>query len=293
MANIQMSTPSPPYALDPTFVPPNMSTPTPPQLVPTVNTGGPLPPQQVPTVNTGGNQPPIQIQGYNAPALDGSQFVANMQPGTEGNAQAPVDVVQGITNALLSREGQYITNARRRGLETANQRGLLNSSMAAGAAQRAAVEAAQPLIGQAMGLTENREQRNFQGQQQALDRTQSVNNALLGNQLQERQMGLQNYYSKDQAVLDAQLREQLQSRTVEQQDWLNDRTFSRQFNASLSMMPIQNIYDMNRAIMNYAAENPEVYTPDIISGMTNFFQMNLLGTLQQYFPNLVNTGGGS
>lgn len=273
MANILMSTPYPPLALDPTLVPPKMSPPQPPQLMQTTTT---LP-------------QPVQIPGYVAQPLDGSQFVANMQPGTEANAQAPVDVVQGVANALLNQEGQYITNARRRGLETANQRGLLNSSMAAGASQRAAVEAAMPLIQQAMGLTENREQRGFQGQQQALDRIQGVNNALLGSQLQERQMGLQSYYSKEQAVLDSQLREQLQSRTAEQQDWLNDRNFTRQFNASLSMMPIQNIYDMNKAIMQYAADNPEVYTPEIISGMTNFFQMNLLGTLQQYFPNLVNT----
>lgn len=445
------------------LVAPNMSSPTPPQLVPTMNTGGNQPPVQMPTVNTGGNLPPnqipstqqtIQLAGLNLPGLDGSQFVANLQPGN-GPGQSPgslvgelggqfnyqggdprqavqqmiqqfgyqpgqdptalaqqiasafnttpdklpIEVVQqiqaafagqqlpsasqttmGFMDDLLNKEGSYITNARRRGLEQANSRGMMNSSIAAGASQRSALEAAQPIlnqimglnnqregqdfqarqnaINQAFGLTQNRENQQFQrdmtgmgmahdfasqdkqaairqaeqaisaamqlegqardaalaqardqfsaamnltgqreqnaftGQQSALDRTQGVNNMLLGHQMGQQNMQQQNYYSQQQAVLDAQLRQNLMKDTTLQQDWLASRSFTREFNGALSMMPIKNAFDLNNQIMQYAAENPEVYTPDIISGMTNFLQMNMTAMLQQYFPTIYGGGGG-
>lgn len=295
----------------------------PTQVTPTATTvTSPLAPRplavatQLPAVPTA--LPPSGVIGTQLPALDGAGFVATTQPG--GPAIAPNDVVAGVNqqfgmatlpsaadttmtalDQILNREGSYITNARRRGLELANQRGLLNSNMAAGASERAAVEAAQPILSQIMGLTGQREGQNFDatmqsraaaqdvinrreqnafvGQQAALDRTQGVNDALLGSQLAERQ-----------ATVEANLRGQLQGDATRQQDWLSDRQFNREFNSALSMMSIGSVYDLNRAIFDYAAENPEVYTPEIISGMTNFFQANLTGLLQQYFPDL--SGGG-
>ena len=363
------------------------------------------------------------------------------------------ETAMGAMNDLLSNEGSYITNARRRGLEAANSRGLLNSSMAAGISQRSALDAAQPIFSEIMGLnnqreaqdfnammqsrnqtfdlTSNRENKQFQrdmagmqmagqfagmdrqavidhaqqqlalagqlegqareaalaqsrdafsaaqamemqrsqngfaGAQASLDRTQSVNNALLSGELNERQMGLGSYYdqqqailgaglnqqlqsdataqqdwltgrqmeqgnfynqqqatldanlksqlqrdataqqdwltgrqmdqanynAQQQAILDADLRQQLQSDATTQQDWLSDRQFNREFNAALSTMAIGGAMDLNKSIMDYAAQNPEVYSPEIISGMTNFFQMNMTGLLQQYFPDLMGGNG--
>src|SRR5690606_790844 len=121
---------------------------------------------------------------------------------------------------------------------------------------------ARDAFGAATNLHSQREQNAFTGQESALDRTQGVNNAILGAELDERRM-----------ILDTQLRQRLQSDSVAQQDWLSDRQFTREFNGTLSTMSIGSVFELNRAIMDYAAQNPEIYTPEIISGMTNFFQM--------------------
>lgn len=55
------------------------------------------------------------------------------------------ETVSGQLNALLASGSTYIQNARLRGTETANTRGLINSSMAAGAAERSAIEAGLPI----------------------------------------------------------------------------------------------------------------------------------------------------
>lgn len=60
---------------------------------------------------------------------------------------APEDnrTVEQRLNGLLAGDSDYIKMARAAGLKTANARGLLNSSMAAGAAQGAAIERALPI----------------------------------------------------------------------------------------------------------------------------------------------------
>lgn len=310
------------------------------------------------------------LPAFTLPSLDGSQFVARPTGGTQ-NPQSPADMmaalsaqfqanpgqdpiaaiqaiqaafagqqlpsaadtVMGNLDQLLGEEGSYITNARRRGMEQANARGLMNSSIASGTSQRAATEAAQPILSEmmdlnnqreaqtfqermnainatvgltqqerdaaiqrardqfnsAVGLTENRENRAFTGQQNQLDRVQGVNNALLAGQLDQRRALLGSQLGREEAVLDTKLRQTLQNDAVAQQDWLASRDFTREFNGALSMMPITSAFQLNDTIQRYAMEHPEVYTPEVISGMSNFFNRNMLSMLQQYFPNL--TGG--
>lgn len=333
--------------LQTTTTAPPMSGPNPPQQVPTappMSTG--LPPTQAtprpaPPMSTGlppsvANTPPPVGPIPNAgpaptlPGIDGNQFVANGGNGVPtGNVadiikqlqaafpqvaqQDPNAIINAAINAITGNESPLMARARQQGLEFANQRGLLNSNLAAGAAQGAALDRAMPLIQESLGITNRREGEQFQarqnaiqqgmaltgqreqqafaGQQAQLDRVQGVNNALLQNQIAERQAALANYYSKDQASFDAQLRSRLQSDQTAQQDWLNDRNYTREFNGALSMLPIQNVYQMSQMIQQYALENPEVYTPQVIAGMTNFFQQNLYSILAQYFPSLVQQGG--
>lgn len=58
------------------------------------------------------------------------------------------ETVSGRLNALLSGGSPYVESARNRGIEQANQRGLINSSLAAGTAERAAIDAALPIAQQ-------------------------------------------------------------------------------------------------------------------------------------------------
>lgn len=243
----------------------------------TATTGGTNPPLvQTGTAVTGGNNPPLQgtIPSFQLPALDGSNYVA--QSTTQAPPQAsPYDVVTQNMNRLLSGDSAYIQNARLRGSEAAAARGLRNSSIAAGASERAAIEGAQPILNEIQGLQRQREQLGFQGEQNALDRLQQVNNQILQGEIAARE-----------AMQDFQFRRTLQGDSALQQDWLNSQNFTREFNAQLATLPITNAASLSNLIAQYAIENPEVYTPEVISGMQNFFTGSFIALMQQYFPNL-------
>jgi hypothetical protein len=68
---------------------------------------------------------------------------------TLGNVNAATDTTAGQMDTLLSKDNPYITRARASAAEVANSRGLLNSSIAAGAGETAAISAALPIASQA------------------------------------------------------------------------------------------------------------------------------------------------
>jgi hypothetical protein len=67
----------------------------------------------------------------------------------------PNELSSNQLNQITDENGAYIQRARNAGLAQANSRGLLNSSMAAGAAQGAAIDAAMPLAMQQAGAYTN------------------------------------------------------------------------------------------------------------------------------------------
>lgn len=129
----------------------------------------------------------------------------------------------------------------------AASRGNLNSSIAAGAAQRAAIEAGLPIA-----------QLDAQGYRDAMS---------------------QNF----QAL--SQLRQMRVAGDI--QNWLDSESFNRQFNADLAMIPLNNAMDMLKYITQRGYEDPAVYTPDVMSGFSNFFNMMSFDTLSRFF----GTGG--
>lgn len=240
-----------------------LDTPTPqPPVPPTVaaaaapSMGGNAPVQTVPTTTP--------IPAFTLPSLDGSSYVATATGNPAAQPESPYDVVTGNLNKLLGQDSPYIQNARLRGAEAAQARGLRNSSIAAGASERAAIEAAQPIVSEIQDLTQQRENLAFQGEQATLDRIQQVNNAML----------------------DYQFKNALQGNAALQQDWLSSQEYTRQFNGDLAKVPIANAAALSQMIAQYALENPEVYTPATISGMQNFFTGSLAAILQQYFPSV-------
>lgn len=343
--------------------------------MPTVPPGGQAP-SPVPNPAQGGGYNSSGITaGITLPGINGQQYVATANgytgqpsqlpaetwnpvtapttpgftpaavPGVGGGWNVPtpstsINTVQDFMGNLLNSGNPYMQNAIRRGLETAGQRGLLNSSIASGAAQRSAIEAAQPLLSEAMDTFNARENmkftqgenaadrsmqerlqvlaQNFEGDQNAMQRQLTAElqamgiNADMANNMANRAIQLQmqregNAFSAEQnqlnrvqnvndALLAGQLnlqnmtaenffRSQLQADATMQEDWLNSQSFSRQFNSALSMIPISNAADLNNYLMQAAINEPEVYTPEVLSGMSSFFNNNLLALLQQYFPN--------
>ena len=78
-------------------------------------------------------KPLTSLQGYDAE-------ISEVNPET--------DTVAAQMNTLLSKESPYITRARTSAAQYANTRGLLNSSMAAGAGEASAIDAALPIASQ-------------------------------------------------------------------------------------------------------------------------------------------------
>jgi hypothetical protein len=70
---------------------------------------------------------------------------------TLGAVNPATDSVSGQMDTLLSKDNPYIERARAKAAEVANSRGLLNSSMAAGAGEAAAIDAALPIASQDAG----------------------------------------------------------------------------------------------------------------------------------------------
>lgn len=100
--------------------------------------------------------------------------------GTPGAPQPPIDPntyenddVVGQLNAITSADSGYMQLARTSGLQTANRRGLLNTSIAAGASQAAAIAAAAPLASQNASQSAQRNLTrlgaHFTGEQQQAD----------------------------------------------------------------------------------------------------------------------------
>lgn len=336
-------------------------------------------------------------------------------------------IVSGHLDNILNQNNALMRNARISGLEAAASRGLQNSSIAAGAAQRAALDYAMPLVGHAQDTFNQREHRgwqtgerlgsqDWQSGERALDRThdftmqdnrqswqsgesaldrdwrtgerlgqqewQSGESALdrdwrtderLGQQAwqsgesaidrdwrTDERLGTQDWQSgeaavdrdwrsnealrdrdwrsleaqldrsftaeereavqawqsgesalsREQQVIMANLQEEMnraqrewsaeqsqldrdqQLTMAEVQNWLSNEAFMRDFNAQLATMPINNTANLLNFIAQQAITNPEIYTPDIVSGMSEFFATNSMDVLSRYFPNYFqNTGG--
>lgn len=92
------------------------------------------------------------------------------------NAVMKTDNVVGIANRIMAVDSPLMQRARTRGMQIANRRGLLNSSMAAGATQAEMVDAAVPLATTQAQINSQRlrqgEAQKWQSGESALDRDQ-------------------------------------------------------------------------------------------------------------------------
>lgn len=158
------------------------------------------------------------------------QTTTTAKPSYQQNLQDPNEMVQSSLEAMLDPSSSYIRNARQRGAEYAASRGGINSSIAAGAAERAAIEAATPLAQQALAIQGQRED-------------------------------------------------------VQAQDWLSKQNFNRSVQGQLAMLPLQNSLNMLDMVQQAAIQDPALYTPEVTSGYSNFFQKNMNDILSNYFKS--------
>lgn len=195
---------------------------------------------QTANMQTGGTLPPVAMPGAAGNNMNYSPTPnpINMQFGQTGynfsNLPSGSDMVQGNLEAMLSPNSDYIRNARQRGIEYAGSRGGLNSTIAAGASERAAIEAAAPLASEATQIDVQRQQ-------------------------------------------------------LEQRNWLEGQAFNREFMGNLAMMPVTNSMNMMSMVQQAALQDPALFTPEVISGYTNFFDSSMNNLLKNYFGGTGST----
>lgn len=161
--------------------PPEVTTTTP--EVPT-----PVPSEPEPTKTTTANQD--WEKGELEVKDDGVYFT----PPAEQVATAPpeIETVEGRLSGLLASESPYLTAARTRAKQEMNARGLLNSTMAGTAGEKAAIESALPIASQDAGYSQNRGLQAQQGEiQKGLYETQGDISSRLSAQAHEQEMAKQ------------------------------------------------------------------------------------------------------
>lgn len=181
----------------------------------------------LPVVPTPVTQPaaPAYMQTTLAP-----QQFSMATPSYGANYNTPIDDVnydQRMSNSLeyfMDPNSAYIQNARQRGMETAAVRGGINSSIAAGASERAALDAALPMAQASVGMQAGREQARLA-------------------------------------------------------EWAATNSFNRE----LFAQPFTSSMDMLKRFTDASLQDPELYSPSVISGYTNFFNQQMNDTLKRYF----------
>lgn len=247
-----MSTGYPPTPVAPT--PPPMSTGYPPIAgtpTPPMSTG--YPPTQAPQ--------PGPVPGV--PMSAGNSVV---------NAQVnPQELTSVNLQQLLAANSPYIRAAERAGQRTAASRGLLNSSMAAGAARRSAIEAGAPIA-----------ESDAQAYRSAANTTRDFlyRDALAGNDAQRA-----NWLNSNSTEREFRYRDSLANNDTQRQDWLASNAYNRDFTGRLSMMPIASSFDFFNSAMQAALEDPSVYPPEVVNSLSQFNMQQLNQILAGYLGN--------
>lgn len=266
--------------------------------------------------NVPANSGAMGIQG-----TDGRAYTGNVQ----GN-----ELVENRLSGLLNQSNPYIQNARRRGMETASRRGLGNSSISAGASERAAIESAMPIAQQDaqtyfqsrtnnqnalnQNLMQEREISNrmleadrrlaFEGERSAEARANAAADRDLRLQMQRENLayeGEQQGLSRQQQEMMARLGYDFdigtQSNQARIQNWLQDNQFNRQlygdFFSSMQNANLQNSSNFYGALMNGLMSNPEVFgNPEYLSGLNNFFHTEIFdNSFNRIISQMFNRGG--
>ncbi len=154
----------------------------------------------------------------------------------------PGDTVEERLANLLASDSRYIEQARQRAREQSNARGLLNSSMAAGAAESAAIEAALPIAQQDAQSSFNQGRANQDAQNNAYQFNADAGNQYglmrFDNALKTALAGVENYYQTGQMRLENML--QASSELSKQQAGLWAQYLQAAADINMSDMSLEN-----------------------------------------------------
>ena len=277
--------------------------------------------------NTPSNQPPAGTLAsnnlfYKPPVPKTSEAGGGVQGSDDraytGNIQDG-ELVENRLNNLLEDESAYMRNARLRGIQGASRRGLGNSSIAAGASQRAAIESGLP-IAQADAQTSLASRfKNQDALNENLMQERDIANRMLQNQRDiEAQMGgyqtqleiaamgergslqrqrenlafegEQQGLSRQQQEMMSRLGADLSDRNTSR-DWLrtmarDENTFSNERYDALMAYDLRELASNSDFLRTLLQEDPS-FDPNALSGVYDF--MDSIG--QRYVVDLFDRYG--
>lgn len=240
----------------------------------------------------------------------------------------PGELVENRITNLLSTDNPYIQNARQRGVEYAARRGGVNTSIAAGASERAAIESALPIASQDaetmrrtasenlgflnQGLFLERELQNrlavasvgaaasmyaadvqreiaFRGFEEDL-RRQRERLAFEGEQ-----RGLDRAHDMMMTNLNYSWRDLIATNDTLRQDWLESNRFEREFLGGIVSMGVRSAAEFTSLIGQAALENPDLIDPVIAQNFGTVLGSvynRILGGVLSFMSNIRGPGGG-
>lgn len=269
----------------------------------------PMQPAALPTVRAGGT-----LSGF-----DTTERATNAMP-----ALPQFQFAEDRLTNMLAEDSPFLREAQRRGLDAATSRGALNSSLAAGLSTREAIRAAAPiatadaqftqedyltgrrgLIDDALRGNESIRTRNRDNLLASLEDTRSANDStrtmqrdtLLGD-IRSREMNQEadlmgqrdmrlSTLRRQENQFDATLTEQARENDTQRQAWLSQQT-------ALTSAYTTAISDARRSGLGFLDQlgtafinDPEVYSPEVVSGMSNFFRGLVDGTTNSSIRQIV------
>lgn len=212
---------------------------------------------------------------------------------------APVATVQSQLQSMLASDSPYLTAARTRAMQQANSRGLINSSIAAGAGEFAAIDAAAPIAQADAQFANQSAMLNRELDSQEFRQTQNIQSQerlqQLDFNLRESLMDKQIASDKDIAEFRAGIEKELVAFRAQIQDQQSLLDITRGRNANLQQYTLQmgnNFLDSTQAIWqnpNIPYDDKQRLIDNIRVELTNLVD---LATILQSEPVLAAGEGG-
>lgn len=236
-----------------------------------------------PSTPQGTGQAPVTFTGQNPSYMNPRQTPAG---GFRTRTVTPESTVSHQLGALLSSDSPYIQRARNSSANMAASRGLLNSTMAAGAGEAAAIDAALPIATTDAGTFATTEADNMDAENTYLRQQADLANSL-------DIAGLQASTQSEIAALDRDLqRDRLaeDQRRYDQDFGESQRRYDTDYDRQLEDRNWQNITSRNNfissGIFQTIFSDPSIWRdPEGAMGFANYYGQNFASLWDSIFPS--------
>lgn len=283
--------------------------------------------------SSGGTSGTLATQGlYTRPGASNEGLNAGTRSVANGLAYnrsvQPEGLVENRLNNLLDANGEYIQQATQAGERFAANRGLLNSSIAAGASRAEAYKAGMPIAAADANSINSAEEQNVAVlNQNHMQERQLMNEATIAAANQQSAQGAYEAGARE-AAADREFRRQMQREqygyegeqrqldrlhdfgTMDREydwrsrfadddafrsEWMADNNFNREFYGSMATMfagaQLNSSQDFFSMLNQYQFENPDIFSQEDYGNAMNYMGGSMASFLGDLFSSIMGGGG--